>query len=66
MDVNTLRVMTTEVSGRTVDPTLAAHLPQYAVEMAALLQAIRTSTQEFPSELAPAAVFSLKAMQQTG
>ncbi len=60
MEVSTLRSMTVELSGRTVNPAIDAHLPQYAKEVAGLLAAVRAAAQEFPAELAPASVFSLK------
>ena len=60
MEIRTLRRMTTDFCCRTLDPQLESHLPQYAVELDAVLQAVRASAKKFPDELAPAAVFSLK------
>ena len=60
MEIGTLRSMTTELCGRTVNPAIEAHLPQYAVEVAAVLAAVRAAAQTFPIYLAPASAFSLK------
>ena len=60
MEINALRSVTTELCGRTLDPVLESHLTQYAVEMDSLLQAVRETAKQFPTELAPASVFSLK------
>lgn len=60
MEVSTLRNMTVELSGRTVNPAIDAHLPQYAKEVAGLLATVRAAAREFPAELSPASVFSLK------
>jgi len=60
VEVSTLRSMTVELSGRTVNPAIDAHLPQYAKEVTGLLAAVRSAAREFPAELAPASVFSLK------
>ena len=59
MEISTLRGMTAELCGRTVNPAIEEHLPQYAAEVATILAAVRAAAQTFPSELAPAAVFSL-------
>ena len=61
MEIRTLRGITKEFSGRTLNPVLEAHLPQYAVEVVAVLQAVRTAARQFPPELTPATVFRLKA-----
>ena len=60
MEVKTLHSMTTELNGRSVNPALAAHLPQYAKEVAGVLAAARAAAEKFPTELAPASVFVLK------
>ena len=60
MEVNTLRCMTSELNGRSVNPALESYLPRYAVEMAGLLAAARAVAAKFPSELAPASAFVLK------
>ena len=60
MEVNTLRCMTSELNGRSVNPALESYLPRYAVEMAGLLAAARAVAAKFPAELAPASVFVLK------
>ena len=60
MEVSTLRSMTTELNGRSVNPALASHLSQYAREVAGVLAAARAAAEKFPAELAPSAVFALK------
>ena len=63
MEINTLRSISTDLCGRTVDPVLESHLPQYAVELEGLLQAVRTTAKKFPAELVPASVFSIKPFE---
>ena len=60
MEISTLRVITTELCGRSVNPAIEEHLPQYAKEVAGVLAAVRAASQTFPADLAPAPVFSLK------
>lgn len=60
MEISTLRSMTAELCGRTVNPAIETHLPQYTKEVAGLLAVVRAAAQTFPPDLAPAAVFSLK------
>ena len=60
MEVNTLRCMTSELNGRSVNPALESYLPRYAVEVAGLLAAARAVAAKFPAELAPASAFVLK------
>ena len=60
MEINTLRSMTTELCGRSINPAIEAHLTQYAQEVTGVLAAVRTAAQTFPADLAPAAVFALK------
>lgn len=60
MEVNTLRCMTSELNGRSVNPALESYLTRYAVEVAGLLAAARAVAATFPPELAPASVFVLK------
>ena len=60
MEINTLRGITTELNGRTINPAIEAHLPQYAKEVAGVLAAARAAALNFPAELAPASVFALK------
>lgn len=60
MEISTLRVITTELCGRSVNPAIEEHLPQYAKEVAGVLAAVRAVAQTFPADLAPASVFSLK------
>ena len=52
--------MTAELNGRSVNPALTSHLPRYAIEVAGVLAAVRAAADNFPAELAPAAVFVLK------
>jgi len=61
MEISTLRVITTELCGRSVNSAIEAHLPQYAVEVAGVLAAVRVAALSFPADLAPASVFSLKS-----
>lgn len=65
MEISTLRSMTTELCGRSVNPAIEAHLPQYAKEVAGVLAAVRDATQTFTADLAPASVFSLKPESST-
>ncbi len=65
MEVKTLHSMTTELNGRSVNPALASHLPQYAKEVAGVLAAARAVAEKFPAELAPASVFVLKPESPT-
>ena len=60
MEVTTLRSVTTELCGRTVNAAIEEHLPQYAVEVAGILGAVRTAAKTFPPDLEMAPVFSLK------
>ena len=60
MEISTLRSMTAELNGRTMNPAIEAHLPQYAKEVAGVMEAARAAAQAFPADLAPAAVFTLK------
>ncbi len=53
--------MTTELCGRSINPAIEAHLPQYAKELTGALAAVRAASQEFSADLAPAGVFALKA-----
>lgn len=60
MEVKTLHSMTTELNGRSANPSLESYLPRYAVEVEGLLAAVRAVAEHFPPELAPASVFVLK------
>ena len=39
MEINTLRSMTTELCGRSINPAIEAHLTQYAQEVTGVLAA---------------------------
>ena len=65
MEIGTLRSMTTELYGRTLNPAIEEHLPQYAAEVAGVLAAVRAAAHAFPADLAPAPVFSLKPASRT-
>ena len=60
MEIRTLRGVTNELSGRTLNPTLESYFPQYAVEIVGVLQAVQAAARQFPAELAPSTVFVLK------
>jgi len=60
MEINTLRSMTTELCGRSINPAIEAHLTQYVQEVTGVLTVVRAAAQTFPDDLAPAAVFYLK------
>lgn len=60
MEINTLKKMTIELNGRSVNPALDSYLSQYTVEVAGILTAVREVADKFPAELSPAAVFVLK------
>lgn len=57
MQVNTLRDITAQFSGRNTDVFLESHLPQYTLELETLLQSVNTVARNFPLELSPAQVF---------
>ena len=59
MEISTLRNMTAEICGRTMNEAVEEHLPRYAVELAGLLATVREVSRQFPEDLAPASVFSL-------
>ena len=59
MEISTLRNMTAEICGRTMNEAVEEHLPRYAVELAGLLATVRDVSRQFPEDLAPASVFSL-------
>ena len=59
MEISTLRSVTTEICGRTMNDAVEEHLPRYAVELAGLLATVREVCRQFPEDLAPASVFSL-------
>lgn len=58
MEIETLRDMTVQVFGRTMNPAIEAHLPQYAKELETLLDAARAVSREFSADLPPAGIFS--------
>jgi hypothetical protein len=60
MDVETLRVVATGISGRKLDPVLEAYLPQFAAEIEPVLRKMREVARKFPLDLEPAPVFSLR------
>ena len=59
MEISTLRSVTTEICGRTMNDAVEEHLPRYAVELAGLLATVREVSRQFPEDLAPASVFSI-------
>lgn len=59
MEISTLRNMTAEICGRTMNEAVEEHLPRYAVELAGLLATVRDVSRQFPEDLAPASVFAL-------
>lgn len=60
MEVTTLRAITTQISGRNIDDFIEKHLPEYALEINELLQAVNFVSRNFPLELSPAPTFALK------
>ena len=59
MEISTLRNMTAEICGRTMNEAVEEHLPRYAVELAGLLATVRDVSRQFPDDLTPASVFAL-------
>ena len=49
MEISTLRAITTELCGRSVNPAIEEHLPQYAKEVAGVLAAVRAAALTFPT-----------------
>ena len=57
MQVNTLRDITAQFSGRNTDAFIESHLSQYTLELETLLQSVNTVARNFPLELSPAQAF---------
>jgi hypothetical protein len=66
MEVNVLREITTQISGRKIDPFLEDHLPQYAPEVTALLTVVQDVSRRFPVHLEPVPVFAPKKADYSG